>query len=214
MIRIFLFITSLVATPAIAQDRELSQYGHYAAYCAGSGGVLAWAPALVTHCELPDGDRSQHKLIDLAMRECRATLASYKPRPPRSLDCQIAYDGNYIVDDLFWNIAHDPPPFPIQLTLNDSSRATKRASGWFQEKPWSDPNQEVVSFVVTADGTELCEGFYYFGLGLKIEANCGGRTYKGTALTRKLITADGMVFLAPRKVTVRSGSASISLVFD
>ncbi|MEM6619993.1 MAG: hypothetical protein AAF631_11925 [Pseudomonadota bacterium] len=214
MVRIVLFITSLVATSAIAQDKELSQYGHYAAYCAGSGGVLAWAPALVTHCELPDGDLSQQELVDLAMQECRASLASYKPRPPNSLDCRIAYDGNYVVDDLFWEIAHDPPPFLVQLTFNDGNGAAQRVTGWFQEKPWSDPNQEVVTFVVTADGKDLCEGFYYFGIGLKIETNCGGRTYKGTALTRKLITANGMVFLAPRKVTVRNGNASIGLIFD
>ena len=214
MLRIVLLISSLATTPIIAQDREYSQYGHYAAYCAESSGVLAWAPALITHCELPDGDLSQQELLDLAMQECRASLVSYKPRPPNSLDCRIAYDGNYVVDDLFWKIVHDPPPFPIQLTLNDGNGVAQKSTGRFQEKPWSDPNQEVVTFVVTADGTELCEGFYYFGIGLKIEANCGGRTYKGTALTRKLITADGMVFLAPRKVTVRSGSASIGLVFD
>ena len=93
------------AAPALAEDQDdppaFTQYGHRVSFCAWSGGVLAWAPAIVLECALPpEGpDPNLAALRDQAMAQCQKELRTTPDEVRTAINCSIGFDGEDFSDD-------------------------------------------------------------------------------------------------------------------
>lgn len=211
----------LIGVPVLAQGQddlpEYTQYGHQVAYCAWSGGVMAWAPAIVLECALPgQGETPDFAALQArAMAQCEAELSKTPDIVKNNVSCTLGWDGEALVDDRLKSLVFDGLPFDVTVTSKEArDAATQTGEGQFQEAPWPYNDEGRVAFWVFREGGIFCQGEYWMALGLKVEAVCEGKTYRGTTFARSILKRDGMYFWGPKRVKVRSkGGAFVELDF-
>lgn len=218
---LLIILNFFAISAAFAQEQDAppayTQYGHRVAYCVWNGGVLAWAPAIVMECALPEeGEEADlMALRDQAMAQCQDGLRKTPDEVQSEIDCAIGYNGDDFLDNRLLAIAEMGEEFPVTIRSKQEAGApVQYATGFFQEQPWVYNEDQKVPFTVSRNGQMFCEGEYWMGFGLKIAATCDGVEYRGRTLARSILQENGMFYYGPKRVRVRAkGGAFIELTF-
>lgn len=216
-----------LCSPALAEVKPVSatkaQYLLCQAYARKSDAAadriyIAWMSGLSHYCLLSDQPKNVAKAE--ALKECEKQIKGFRRTFGVSDPCTIAVERGKIVDRTYERALSLWKPWPIRVTIFDSTTGAKPdvGPGTYFDYPTKFRGWSAVEwyFEVKAEGVLICQGKAAAKSGtqkIAFDVDCFGERFVGSSIPNKVVRSNGLILAAPDRVRIESKGSWIEIDF-